>query len=124
MRNQTTCCPLISAHCSLLLLLIALLLPVIPSWAQSTTQFDGQSLLREVEAKQKENSARAQRQSYMLKRTVQDLNDKGEVKKEKVYVYQVFPLRQGLPAMLLLSEDGKALSDEKLAKDKVKINKY
>jgi hypothetical protein len=106
------------------MLLTVLLLHVIPSWAQSTTQFDVQSLLREVEAKQKENSARAQRQSYMLKRTVQDLNDKSEVKKEKVYVYQVFPLRQGLPAMLLLIEDGKLLSAEKLAKEKVKINKY
>jgi hypothetical protein len=52
------------------------------------------------------------------------LNDKGEVKKEKVYVYQVFPLRQALPAILLLSEDGKPLTGEKLAKEKIRVNKY
>ena len=77
-----------------------------------------------MEAKQKENSVKLGRYSYTLKRTVQELNDKGVVKKEKVYVYQVFPPRQALPVILLLSEDGKALSDEKLAKEKIRVNKY
>ena len=77
-----------------------------------------------MEARQKQNAAKAQPYSYTLKRTIQDLNNKGEVKKEKVYIYQVFPIQYGLPAMLLLSEDGKPLSAEKLAKEKVKTNKY
>ena len=109
----------------LLAILIALFsLQVASAQEQSAHQLDIQSLLREVEAKQKENSVKMERHSYTLKRTVQDLNDKGEVKKEKVYVYQVFPLRHSLPASLLLSEDGKALTAEKLAKEKIKVNKY
>jgi hypothetical protein len=108
----------------ILLLLIILLFPVVsPAQQQSANQLDVPSLLREVEAKQKQYAARAP-YSYTLKRTMQDVNDKGEVKKEKGYIYQVFPLRQGLPAMLLLSEDGKPLSGEKLAREKIKTNKY
>lgn len=108
-----------------LLLLIALLFPVLSSaQGQSASQLDTQSLFREVEAKQKENSAKMERYSYTLKRTVQELNDKGELKKEKVYLYQVFPRRQALPVILLLSEDGKALNDKKLAKEKIRVNKY
>jgi hypothetical protein len=108
-----------------LLLIIVLLFPLLP-WArgQSANQLDIQSLLREVEAGQKENSEKMQRYSYTLKRTVQELNDKGEVKKEKVYLYQVFPLRHAPPATLLLSEDGKALNDKKLAKEKKRVNEY
>jgi hypothetical protein len=100
------------------------LVPGFKAQGQSANQLDIQSLLREVEAKQKENSPKTQRYSFTLKRTVQELNDKGEVKKEKIYLYQVFPLRQALPAMLLLSQDGKALSGEKLAREKIKVNKY
>lgn len=109
----------------ILLLLIVLLFPSFASAQQQpANQLDVPSLLREVEAKQKQNAAKAQPYSYTLKRTMQDLNNKGEVKKEKVYLYQVFPIRYGLPAMLLLSEDGKPLSSEKLAKEKIKTNRY
>lgn len=112
-------------HKEILLLLSVLLFPSFASAQQQpTNQLDVPSLLREVEAKQKKNAAKAQPYSYTLKRTMQDLNNKGEVKKEKVYLYQVFPIRHGLPAMLLLSEDGKPLSVGKLAKEKVKTNKY
>jgi hypothetical protein len=109
----------------ILLLLIVLLLPALSSaQQQAANQLDVPTLLRDVEAKQKQNAAKAQLYSYTLKRTMQDLNNKGEVKKEKVYLYQVFPIRYGLPAMLLLSEDGKPLTAEKLAREKIKTNKY
>jgi hypothetical protein len=109
----------------ILLLLIVLLFPAVsPAQQQPANQVDVPTLLREVEAKQKQNAAKAQPHSYTLKRTMQDLNNKGEVKKEKAYIYQVFPIRHGLPAMLLLSEEGKPLSDEKLAREKIKTNKY
>ena len=54
---------------------------------------------------------------------MQDLNNKGEVKREKVYIYQAFLIRHGPLAMSLLSEDGKPFSAEKLAKEKVKQDK-
>src|SRR5712691_1045192 len=115
-----------------LILLISFVLVVCPnlphapgfSAAAQTNQLDIPSLLRDVEAQQKANSAKIGRYSYTLKRTVQELNDKGELKKEKIYLYRVFPRRHSLPVILLLSEDGKPLSDEKLAKEKIKVNKY
>jgi hypothetical protein len=112
-------------HKQILLLLIVLLLPALSSaQQQSPNPLDVPTLLGDVEAKQKQHAGRAQPYSYTLKRTTQDLNNKGEVKKEKVYIYQVFPIRYGQPTMLLLSQDGKALSDEKLAREKIKTNKY
>jgi hypothetical protein len=108
--------------------ILLLIIVLIPSAAfaqqQSATQLDVRSLLREVETKQKQDAARARPYSFTLKRTMQEVNNKGEVKKEKLYLYQVFPVRHGLAAMLLLSEDGKPLSDEKLTREKVKTNKY
>lgn len=110
----------------LLVLLICSNLPYASGFtaAAQTNQLDIPSLLREVEAQQKANSAKIGRYSYTLKRTVQELNVKGELKKEKVYLYRVFPRRHPLPVILLLSEDGKPSSDEKLAKEKIKVNKY
>lgn len=108
--------------------ILVLLIVLIPGAAfaqqQSVTQLDVRSLLREVETKQKQDAARARPYSFALKRTMQELNNNGEVKKEKLYLYQVFPIRHGLPAMLLLAEDGKPLSAERLAREKVKTNKY
>lgn len=110
--------PEILSKLILLLTLASVVCGNVTAQEQSANQFNIQALLREVEAKQKENSAKSTHYSYMLKRTVQELNNKGEVKKEKRYTYQVFPRLYPLPAMLLLSEDDKPLTDEKLAKGK------
>jgi hypothetical protein len=88
---------------TIIVLLLGFTLVVSENVTAQEQQLDIKSLLREVEAKQKETSADATRYSYTLKRTVQELNNKGEVKKEKRYTYQVFPLLYGLPAMLQLS---------------------
>ena len=64
----------------ILLLLIGILFPLLLSAQErSANQLNIQSLFREVEAKQKENSAKMERYSYTLKRTVQELNETGDV---------------------------------------------
>ena len=53
------------------------------------------ALLREVEANQKEIDERVANYSFTEKRTEREINDKGEVKKEKVTVTEIYPLPVG-----------------------------
>ena len=82
-----------------------------------------QSLVDAAQSKQKEFSSRLLGYTYTLKRSMQELNDKGEIKKEKVQTFQVFPVAHGLPVMMLLSENGKDLSPAQLVKEKAKANR-
>jgi hypothetical protein len=106
-------------------------LPVLTNFAARQLQMppaqldaDGiQVLLREVEAKQKEAGARLEHYSYILKRTEHELNDRGEGKRYRIHEYRVFPRRDGFQIAATLSENGKELSPEKLAKEKARANK-
>jgi len=106
-------------------------LPVLTKFAVRQLQMppaqldaDGiQALLREVEAKQKEAGAKLEYYSYILKRTEHELNDKGEGKRYRIHEYRVFPRRDGVQIAATLSENGKELSPEKLAKEKARANK-
>jgi hypothetical protein len=81
-----------------------------------------QALLREVEARHKEANAKLKHYSYLLKRTEHQLNDEGESTKYRMHEYRVFP-RRPLAVAAMLSENGVALSPEKLAKEKARANK-
>ena len=91
--------------------------------AQSDTKLDIPSLITEVENKGKENTSRLLGYTFRLKHIEQELNDKDEVKKETSYLFQAFPLSKGNPVLMLLSENGKDLSPQRLAKEKAKANK-
>lgn len=82
-----------------------------------------QSLVEAAQSKQKEFSSELLGYTYTLKRSMQELNDKGEIKKERVQVFQVFPVAHGMPVIMLLSENGKDLSPTQLAKEKARANK-
>jgi hypothetical protein len=82
-----------------------------------------QSLVDEAQSKQKEFSLKLYGYTYTLKRSDQELNDKGEIKKEKVQVFQVFPVSNGVPVKVLLNENGKDLSPAQLAKEKARANR-
>lgn len=90
---------------------------------QTTDIQNIQALIQEAETKQKEFATKLQEYKYILKRTEQELNDKNEVKSEKVTVYQVFPAPDGTPISMLVSENGKDLSPERLIKEKRRVNK-
>lgn len=107
---------------SLSLIFFVLLLSSISN-AQLGDNPSTQSLINEAQIKQKEFSSRLSDYTYILKRSMQELNDKGEIKKERIKVFQVFPVAHGMPVMLLLSENGKDLSPAQLGKEKVRANK-
>lgn len=78
-------------------------------------------LLQEVEENQKEIDERISNYAYTEKRTEREINDKGEVKKEKVTVYEIYPLPGGGAFYKLISENGVPLSAERAAKQDKKI---
>ncbi len=82
-----------------------------------------QAFIEETESKQKEFTAKLQGYKYTLKRVEQELNERNEVKSEKVTVYQVFPGADGTPISMLVSVNGKDTSPEQLLKEKRRVNK-
>jgi hypothetical protein len=82
---------------------------------------DVAKLLQEVIENQKEIDERVSEYAFTEKRTEREINDKGEVKKEKVTVYEIYPLPGGGAFYKLISEDGVPISAERAAKQDRKI---
>ncbi len=82
---------------------------------------DVAKLLQEVVENQKEIDERVSNYAFTEKRIEREINDKGEVKKEKVTVYEIYPLPGGGSFYKLISEDGVPLSAERVAKQDKKI---
>jgi hypothetical protein len=80
------------------------------------------ALLREVEANQKEIDERVANYAFKEKRTEREVNDKGEVKKEKVTVSEIYPLPGGGEIRKVISENGAPLSAERAAKQDREIS--
>ncbi|MDT4966509.1 MAG: hypothetical protein QOJ64_1246 [Acidobacteriota bacterium] len=78
-------------------------------------------LLQEVEENQKKIDERISDYAFTEKRTERKVNDKGEVKEEKVIVYEIFPLPGGGAFYKVISENGVPLSAERAAKQDKKI---
>ena len=78
-------------------------------------------LLHEVEENQKKIDERVSNYAFTEKRTERKVNDKGEVKEEKVIVYEIFPLPGGGAFYKIISENGVPLSAERAAKQDKKI---
>lgn len=93
-------------------------------------QFDDQlkpeamkALLREVEERHKKAHEKLRYYSYILKHTEHQLNEQGVSTKYRVHEYRVFPRGFGLVVTAMLSENGKELTPQKLAKEKANANK-
>lgn len=78
-------------------------------------------LLREVGRNQKEDDERVSQYTYTRRETRREINDKGEVKKEKVSVYEVYPVAGAGAVEKLVSEDGASLSAERAAKEEKRV---
>ncbi len=87
----------------------------------ATENLDIPALLREVEANQKEIDERVANYAFTEKRTEREINDKGEVKKEKVTVSEIYPLPGGGEIHKVISENGVPLSAERAAKQDKEI---
>lgn len=82
-----------------------------------------QSLVDEVRSKQRGFSSSLLGYTYTLRRSWQESNGKGEIIKEKIQVFQVFPVASGKPITVLFSENGKDLSPAQLAKERARANR-
>jgi len=75
------------------------------------------ALLREVEKNQDELEDRVAEYAFKQTETDREINSKGELKKETVKVYEVYPLPNREPVQKLISENGVPLSPERAAKE-------
>jgi hypothetical protein len=79
------------------------------------------SLLREVGKNQDEVEKHVSEYSYRQKETDREINDKGELKKETVKLYEVYPLPNREAVQKLISENGVPLSAERAAKEDKRV---
>ncbi len=79
------------------------------------------SLLREVGRNQDQLEQRVTEYSFIQKETAREISSKGELKKETVKVYEVFPIANREPVMKLISENGVLLDGERAAKEQKRV---
>jgi hypothetical protein len=84
---------------------------------QATESVDIAALFREVARNQDELENRVAEYAFKQTETDREISAKGELKKETVKVYEVFPLPNREPVQKLISENGVPLSAERAAKE-------
>jgi hypothetical protein len=88
---------------------------------RAVESLDVVALLREVSRNQDELEKRFTEYSFLQKQTAREITGKGEVKKETVKVYEVYPIANREPVMKLISEDGVSLSGERATKEQKRV---
>jgi len=83
----------------------------------ATENLDVAALLRQVGENQDELENRVAEYAFKQTETDREINSKGELKKETVKVFEVFPLPNREPVQKLISENGVPLSAERAAKE-------
>ncbi len=81
------------------------------------SSLDIATLLREVGRNQDEIDERVSEYTFTLREVEREINDRGELKKEKVTIQEVYPAPGGGEVYKLISENGVALSPEKQEKE-------
>ena len=79
------------------------------------------ALLREVGKNQDELENRVAEYAFKQTETDREITSKGELKKETVKVYEVYPLPNREPVEKLISENGVPLSPERAAKEERRV---
>ena len=87
----------------------------------ATEKLDITELLREVNRNQDEIDKRVSEFAFRQTETDREINNKGELKKQTVKVYEVFPLPNREPVKKLISENGIPLSAERAAKEDKRV---
>lgn len=83
----------------------------------ATEKLDVAELLREVGRNQDEIDKRVSEYAFTQTETDKELTSKGELKKQTVKVYEIYPLPNREAVQKLISENGVPLSPEKAAKE-------
>lgn len=87
----------------------------------SDSTLDIPALLRELSKNQDEDDKRVNDYTFTQKVTERELNDRGELKKEKVSVYEVYPVADYGWVRKLVSENGAPLAPERAAKEEKRV---
>ena len=82
---------------------------------------DVAALLREVGKNQDEVEKRVTEYAFTQKETDREISSKGELKKETVKVYEVFPIPNREPVEKLISENGVPLSGERATREDKRV---
>ena len=83
----------------------------------ATEDLDVTALLLEVGRNQDEIEKRVSEYAFTQTETDREINGKGELKKQAVKVYEIYPLRNREPVQKLISENGVPLSPDRAAKE-------
>jgi outer membrane lipoprotein-sorting protein len=78
-------------------------------------------LMREVGRNQKDDDERVSQYTYTRKQTEREISDRGELKKETIKVYEVYPVANAGEVEKLMSEGGVALTTERAAKEEKRV---
>ena len=89
---------------------------------EATENLDVAELIREVARNQDELENRVSEYAFKQTETDRELNSKGELKKQTIKVYEVFPLPNREPVQKLISENGVPLSAERAAKEDRRVH--
>ena len=88
---------------------------------RAAEELDVAALLREVGKNQDEVEKHVTEYAFVQKETDREINDKGELRKETVKVYEVFPVPNRAPIEKLISENGVPLSGERAAREEKRV---
>jgi hypothetical protein len=83
----------------------------------ATEKLDVAELLREVNRNQDEIDKRVSEYAFTQKETDKEISGKGELKKQTIKVYEVYPLPNREPVKKLISENGVLLSMDRAGKE-------
>lgn len=79
------------------------------------------TLLREVARNQEELDARVGEYTFTRTQIEREINERGEVRKEKTLVHEVYPAPGGGRALKLISENGAPLAPDRAAKEERRV---
>ena len=88
---------------------------------RGSEQLDVVALLREVGKNQDEVEKRLTEYAFIQKETDREIDDKGQLKKETVKVYEVYPIANREPIQKLISENGLPLSGDRAAREDKRV---
>src|SRR5882672_7048043 len=88
---------------------------------RAAESLDVAALLRKVSLNQDQLEKRFTEYSFLQKETDREISGKGELKKETIKVYEVFPIANREPVMKLISENGVPLAGERAAKEQKRV---
>jgi len=88
---------------------------------RTVEDLDVVALLREVGKNQDEVEKHVSEYAFTQKETDREISDKGELKKETVKVYEVFPIPNREPVEKLISENGVPLSGDRAAHEEKRV---